>query len=134
MLKSKKGIIKPKLESGNLGSEISRIDTIFTKAGLKEISVPSLLNSSDLVDLYGEDLKLRAYTTSDPVRGEQILRPDFTVPILFTISGIRSYVSIVLQTCLFSCFTTKPLFISLVKHLITSSESNNVVQTIEPIV
>ena len=82
MLKSKKGIIKPKLESGNLGLEISRIDTIFTKAGLKEISVPSLLNSSDLVDLYGEDLKLRAYTTSDPVRGEQILRPDFTVPIL----------------------------------------------------
>ena len=82
MSKSKKGIIKRKLESGNLGLEISRIDTIFTKAGLKEISVPSLLNSSDLVDLYGEDLKLRAYTTSDPVRGEQILRPDFTVPIL----------------------------------------------------
>ena len=82
MLKSKKGIIKPKLDSSNLGLEIRRIDTIFTKAGLKEISVPSLLNSSDLVDLYGEDLKLRAYTTSDPVRGEQILRPDFTVPIL----------------------------------------------------
>ena len=82
MLKSKKGIIKPKLDSSNLGSEISRIATIFTKAGLKEISVPSLLNSSDLVDLYGDVLKLRAYTTSDPVRGEQILRPDFTVPIL----------------------------------------------------
>ena len=82
MLKSKKGIIKPRLDSSNLGLEIRRIDTIFTKAGLKEISVPSLLNSSDLVDLYGEDLKLRAYTTSDPVRGEQILRPDFTVPIL----------------------------------------------------
>ena len=82
MLKSKKGIIKPKLDSSNLGSEISRIAKIFTKAGLKEISVPSLLNSSDLVDLYGEDLKLRAYTTSDPVRGEQILRPDFTIPIL----------------------------------------------------
>ena len=82
MLKSKKGIIKPKLDSGNFGLEIGRIATIFKKAGLKEISVPSLLNSSDLVDLYGEDLKLRAYTTSDPVRGEQILRPDFTVPIL----------------------------------------------------
>ncbi len=82
MLKSKKRILKPKLDSGNLGLEIGRIATIFKKAGLKEISVPSLLNSSDLVDLYGEDLKLRAYTTSDPVRGEQILRPDFTVPIL----------------------------------------------------
>ena len=82
MLKSKKGIIKPKLDSDNLGLEISRIHTIFLKAGLKEISVPSLLTASDLVDLYGEDLKLRAYTTSDPVRGEQVLRPDFTVPIL----------------------------------------------------
>ena len=82
MLKSKKGMIKPKLDSDNLGLEISRIHTIFKKAGLKEISVPSLLNSSDLVDLYGEDLKLRAYTTSDPVRGEQILRPDFTLSLI----------------------------------------------------
>ena len=82
MLKSQKGIGKPKTDPSNLGLEISNIRLIFEKAGLKEISVPSLLNSSDLVDLYGEDLKLRAYTTSDPVRGEQILRPDFTVPIL----------------------------------------------------
>ncbi len=44
--------------------------------------MPSLLTASDLVDLYGEDLKLRAYTTSDPVKGEQVLRPDFTLPIL----------------------------------------------------
>ena len=82
MLKSQKEIRKLNLDHGNLGPEISRIETILTKSGLKEISVPSLLNASDLVDLYGEDLKLRAYTTSDPVKGEQILRPDFTVPIL----------------------------------------------------
>ena len=82
MLKSQKEIRKLNLDYGNLGPEISRIGTIFTKSGLKEISVPSLLTASDLVDLYGEDLKLRAYTTSDPVKGEQILRPDFTVPIL----------------------------------------------------
>ena len=82
MLNLQKGIGKPNSDSVNLGLEISRIGTIFKKAGLKEISVPSLLTASDLVDLYGEDLKLRAYTTSDPVKGEQILRPDFTVPIL----------------------------------------------------
>ena len=52
------------------------------KAGINEIKVPSLLTASDLIDLYGEDLKLRAYTTSDPVKGEQVLRPDFTLPIL----------------------------------------------------
>ena len=82
MLKLHKGISKRNADSGYLGPEISRIGTIFTKAGLKQISVPSLLTASELVDLYGEDLKLRAYTTSDPVKGEQILRPDFTVPIL----------------------------------------------------
>ena len=65
-----------------MSREISRITTLFRKAGLKEINVPSLLTASDLVDLYGEDLKLRAYTTSDPVKGEQVLRPDFTLPIL----------------------------------------------------
>ena len=62
--------------------EISRVTTLFRKAGLKQINVPSLLTASDLVELYGEDLKLRAYTTSDPVKGEQVLRPDFTLPIL----------------------------------------------------
>ncbi|MEO1679385.1 MAG: ATP phosphoribosyltransferase regulatory subunit [Pseudomonadota bacterium] len=35
-----------------------------------------------LLDLYGEDIRARAYTTADPVRGEQMLRPDFTVPIV----------------------------------------------------
>ncbi len=35
-----------------------------------------------LLDLYGEDIRARAFTTHDPLRGEQMLRPDFTVPIV----------------------------------------------------
>lgn len=35
-----------------------------------------------LLDLYGEDIRARAFTTQDPIRGEQMLRPDFTVPIV----------------------------------------------------
>lgn len=35
-----------------------------------------------LLDLYGEDIRGRAFTTYDPLRGEQMLRPDFTVPIV----------------------------------------------------
>lgn len=35
-----------------------------------------------LLDLYGEDMRARAYVTRDPVRGELMLRPDFTVPLL----------------------------------------------------
>lgn len=34
-----------------------------------------------LLDLYGEDIRARAFTTIDPLRGEMMLRPDFTVPI-----------------------------------------------------
>lgn len=34
-----------------------------------------------LLDLYGEDIRARAFTTQDPGRGEMMLRPDFTVPI-----------------------------------------------------
>ena len=35
-----------------------------------------------LLDLYGEDIRARAFTTHDPLRGEQMLRPDFTVPVV----------------------------------------------------
>ena len=35
-----------------------------------------------LLDLYGEDIRGRAYVTADALRGEQMLRPDFTVPVV----------------------------------------------------
>jgi ATP phosphoribosyltransferase regulatory subunit len=44
---------------------------------------PPILQSADLLlDLYGEDIRSRAYVTSDALRGEQMLRPDFTVPVV----------------------------------------------------
>ncbi len=74
-----------------LGAEKKRIFKMFEKSGLVEANVPSLLNALELLDLYGEDLRLRAYTTSDPDLGEQVLRPDFTLPVLmyFLDSGQR---------------------------------------------
>ena len=41
-----------------------------------------LLPADALLDLYGEDIRARAFTTHDPLRGEQMMRPDFTVPIV----------------------------------------------------
>jgi ATP phosphoribosyltransferase regulatory subunit len=41
-----------------------------------------LLPAETLLDLYGEDIRARAYTTQDPLRGEMMLRPDFTVPVV----------------------------------------------------
>ena len=35
-----------------------------------------------LLDLYGEDIRARAFTTQDPLRGELMMRPDFTVPVV----------------------------------------------------
>ncbi|MEM0976089.1 MAG: ATP phosphoribosyltransferase regulatory subunit [Pseudomonadota bacterium] len=48
-----------------------------------EIVSPAALQPADvLLDLYGEDIRARAYTTYDPVLGEMMLRPDFTVPVV----------------------------------------------------
>ena len=41
-----------------------------------------MLSADTLLDLYGEDIRARAYTTDDPDRGEMMLRPDFTVPVV----------------------------------------------------
>ena len=86
-----KGQKKKDADLKYLGDEKKRIYKIFEKSHLIEVNVPSLLNASELLDLYGEDLRLRAYTTSDPVLGEQVLRPDFTLPILmyFLDSGLN---------------------------------------------
>ncbi|MCC1493936.1 ATP phosphoribosyltransferase regulatory subunit [Cognatishimia sp. F0-27] len=44
---------------------------------------PSILQSAEtLLDLYGEEIRSRAYVTADPERGEMMLRPDFTVPVV----------------------------------------------------
>ncbi|QOL83000.1 ATP phosphoribosyltransferase regulatory subunit [Pseudooceanicola spongiae] len=54
----------------------------FEAAGAVPVEAPVLLSASALLDLYGEDIRARAYTTSDILRGEQMLRPDFTVPVV----------------------------------------------------
>lgn len=54
----------------------------FRDAGAEEIAPDILLPAGDLLDLYGEDIRARAYVTQDPIRGEMMLRPDFTVPVV----------------------------------------------------
>ena len=44
---------------------------------------PDILQPAEtLLDLYGEDIRARAYVTHDPTMGEMMLRPDFTVPVV----------------------------------------------------
>lgn len=63
-------------------AEADRLVTLFEGMGAQRVEADILQPAEVLLDLYGEDIRARAYTTSDPVRGEQMLRPDFTVPVV----------------------------------------------------
>lgn len=54
----------------------------FRAAGAIEVETDILQPAEALLDLYGEDIRGRAYVTADPLRGEMMLRPDFTVPVV----------------------------------------------------
>ena len=54
----------------------------FEAAGAQVVDPPLLQPAGTLLDLYGEDIRARAYVTSDALRGEQMMRPDFTVPVV----------------------------------------------------
>ena len=54
----------------------------FEAAGALPVEPPILQPADTLLDLYGQDIRARAYVTSDALRGEQMLRPDFTVPVV----------------------------------------------------
>lgn len=54
----------------------------FERHGAALVEPPILQPAGTLLDLYGEDIRARAYVTSDALRGEQMLRPDFTVPVV----------------------------------------------------
>jgi ATP phosphoribosyltransferase regulatory subunit len=65
-----------------LQTEVGRLLVEFSGAGAEWLDPPALLPADVLIDLYGEDLRGRAYTTQDPEQGEMMLRPDFTVPVV----------------------------------------------------
>ncbi|CUH81448.1 ATP phosphoribosyltransferase regulatory subunit [Tropicibacter naphthalenivorans] len=54
----------------------------FEEANAQPVDCAILQPAETLLDLYGEDIRTRAYVTTDPVQGEVMLRPDFTVPVV----------------------------------------------------
>lgn len=54
----------------------------FEARGAQPVETAVLQPAGVLLDLYGENIRGRAYVTSDALRGEQVLRPDFTVPVV----------------------------------------------------
>jgi len=51
-------------------------------AGAVRVTPDILQPAGTLLDLYGEDIRARAYVTHDTSLGEMMLRPDFTVPVV----------------------------------------------------
>ncbi len=62
--------------------EVGRLYAAFLTEGATPVEAPILLPAGRLLDLYGEDIRARAYVTNDPSEGELMLRPDFTVPVV----------------------------------------------------
>ena len=59
-----------------------RLYAAFLAEGALPVEADILQPAEVLLDLYGEDIRARAYVTSDPLKGEMMLRPDFTVPVV----------------------------------------------------
>jgi ATP phosphoribosyltransferase regulatory subunit len=62
--------------------EAERLFGQLLATGAQAVDADILLPAGTLLDLYGEDLRARAYTTHDPAQGEMMLRPDFTLPVV----------------------------------------------------
>lgn len=65
-----------------LRAEAEAFQAAFLRAGAVPVEADLLQPAETLLDLYGEDIRARAYVTDDADRGEMMLRPDFTVPIV----------------------------------------------------
>lgn len=60
----------------------ARLARLFEGAGFAPIDMPHLFLGETLLDVYGEDLRARAFLFPDAERGNELcLRPDFTVPL-----------------------------------------------------
>lgn len=65
-----------------ISEEVTRLTAGFVASGALPVEANILQPADILLDLYGEDIRSRAYVTADPLRGELVLRPDFTVPVV----------------------------------------------------
>lgn len=63
-------------------TEAARLQATFVAAGALAVETDVLQPADILLDLYGEDIRSRAFVTHDTLQGEAMLRPDFTVPVV----------------------------------------------------
>lgn len=66
----------------DIKAEAERLRGALEARGAVPFEADILQPAGALLDLYGEDIRARAFVTFDPLRGEMMLRPDFTVPLV----------------------------------------------------
>ena len=66
----------------DIRAEADRLRAALEARGAEAVEADILQPAGALLDLYGEDIRARAFVTHDPIRGEMMLRPDFTVPLV----------------------------------------------------
>lgn len=74
--------VSPNAKKAAVRAEAARYLDAFVAAGAEPIETDILVPAEALLDLYGEDIRARAFVTPDPIRGEMMLRPDFTLPVV----------------------------------------------------
>jgi ATP phosphoribosyltransferase regulatory subunit len=65
-----------------LAAATGRLMARFEAAGAERVEPAALLPAEALLDVYGEDLRARAFTVGAEDGRELFLRPDFTMPVL----------------------------------------------------
>ncbi len=61
---------------------LGRLRALFLAEGYAAVEPRHLLDAEALLDLYGEDIRTRAFLFPEPVSGAELcLRPDFTLPV-----------------------------------------------------
>ncbi|WP_371168444.1 ATP phosphoribosyltransferase regulatory subunit [Aliiroseovarius sp. 2305UL8-7] len=69
-------------DKARIRAEAARLLGFFQTNGASVVEADILQPAETLLDLYGEDIRARAFVTHDPDLGEAMLRPDFTVPVV----------------------------------------------------
>lgn len=69
-------------DKSDIRAKADRLRTLLEAKGADVFETDVLQPAGALLDLYGEDIRARAFVTHDPLRGEMMLRPDFTLPLV----------------------------------------------------
>ena len=69
-------------DKSDIRIEADRLRAIFEARGAEVFETDILQPAGALLDLYGENIRARAFVTHDPLQGEMMLRPDFTLPLV----------------------------------------------------